>query len=504
MNRFVVCLISLALFLSGMISLHGQSARMAVCPDANPVNRPGYIDLTKQSKWVLQNVVNWMHKPEDDVLTPGKGLVLVVSHRGNWEYCPENTLESFHSAWDLGAVAIEMDIRLSAAGQDGDVTYPKGEAFLSHDFDIRGEAPNPALLGQNYIASLPPASLRIRNMADRHGLILKDSSGNHLHLKSLTDLLTSIKERATALNLIDPPAKPGDPSTLHGGAVLILDIKEYKTEDGIGANQYETFVETLKEFNDFQFNNKIRMNEAVIFKVGFEKFIVGFATTKSYGTAHELERIVKSKDVDYISGNGLPQLIFIVFPEDACKPKSTVTGDCPSIPPGSYEALNDYGENYPGLISNDWQYRNEGDALAPYIVYSAEPQWSGWKLWGSAMFLASNNFSDGVRNSAGNCRNGTHTYDHPPFPNSDYPAINLSGCVSDPIQRWASSSLDYLVPSFGPPKHATTITTDQFQNAIDYLISIGLNNQDRLNPKQSDSASIRTANADAQSTSKKK
>ncbi len=41
---------------------------------------------------------------------------LVIAHRGNSAFFPENTLESFQQGMALGADAIEFDVRLSRDG----------------------------------------------------------------------------------------------------------------------------------------------------------------------------------------------------------------------------------------------------------------------------------------------------------------------------------------------------------------------------------------------------
>src|SRR5207247_6839861 len=42
--------------------------------------------------------------------------VLTIAHRGDSLRYPENTLESIRAAFDLGADAVELDIRLSSDG----------------------------------------------------------------------------------------------------------------------------------------------------------------------------------------------------------------------------------------------------------------------------------------------------------------------------------------------------------------------------------------------------
>ena len=42
---------------------------------------------------------------------------LVIAHRGNSAHCPENTLASFRSALEIGALFVELDVQLTADGQ---------------------------------------------------------------------------------------------------------------------------------------------------------------------------------------------------------------------------------------------------------------------------------------------------------------------------------------------------------------------------------------------------
>ena len=44
-------------------------------------------------------------------------MVRIIGHRGAMGYAPENTLESFKKAIELGCDAIELDVRLSKDGQ---------------------------------------------------------------------------------------------------------------------------------------------------------------------------------------------------------------------------------------------------------------------------------------------------------------------------------------------------------------------------------------------------
>src|SRR5699024_1225945 len=57
----------------------------------------------------------------------------IVGHRGAMAHRPENTLESYRYAEELGVAEIELDIRLSA----------DGHVFILHDATIDRVAPVP-------------------------------------------------------------------------------------------------------------------------------------------------------------------------------------------------------------------------------------------------------------------------------------------------------------------------------------------------------------------------
>ena len=65
--------------------------------------------------------INTVHsKTATDILQrlkkPSKDYVLVVSHRGDWRYAPENSLEALKRCIDLGVDIMELDVRLTKDG----------------------------------------------------------------------------------------------------------------------------------------------------------------------------------------------------------------------------------------------------------------------------------------------------------------------------------------------------------------------------------------------------
>ena len=74
----------------------------------------------------------------------------LVGHRGAMAHRPENTLESYRYAEELGVAEIELDIRLSA----------DGEVFILHDETIDRVAPTPGALAGINVATLSLEELR--------------------------------------------------------------------------------------------------------------------------------------------------------------------------------------------------------------------------------------------------------------------------------------------------------------------------------------------------------
>lgn len=387
--------------------------------------------------------------------TPVPNLVLVTSHRGNWEFCPENTIESFQAAWDLGAQAVEMDVRVSKP--DSANGYPNGEVFLSHDFDIRGEALLPtgtavADTSRNYIYDLTRAELKDRRMVDRRGRRLVDSQGNSLLFRTFSELLDSVVARAKTLpdGVVRGDGAHGY-SKVKRGSLIVIDIKGDPPQ-GIGKDQYDVLLECLRELDIYEDAHQLDLTDAVAFKIGYKKMPT---VTQFTADLQQLGVYPKWK---------LPPLIFIVFPEDAVAPAGCGKPDAPActvIAPANNQVLYSYTKTYPRFLVSDFQFRNPGNALSAYVD-AARTDGEG-----VAMFLASNNFADGVRNSNGTCAARS----------TPIQGWFQSACYSDPMGVWASSTMDFLVPDPSLNiKRATSITTDQFQNALDYLTGIGLAN----------------------------
>ncbi len=443
---FICCFFALL-----TVPIHAQIP--AGCPPATPTGRmpvPGYtssnFNLSKINKQILTR----------NTAIP---LILVFAHRGYWEKCPENSLEAMQSSWDLGSEGVEMDVRLSGSGEDNNQNYPNGEVFLTHDYDLRLEAPNyPVSLGQssNILLQLSPQQLRARQMVDRYGNLAVDNTPQQaaLRLPSFTDLLTSYVARAKTISGgVVPNASPiSGYSLVEKGETLVVDIKGQDTGGGTSVSgQYAIFVECLKELNAFQTYNKVDLRQAIAFKVSFKNFTN--PPGGSYMPAATLAANIKALGFPYN-----PNIIFIVYPQDAADCSTT---PCEQIQPAAYTTLEDYRLNYSALQTIDWQARNPGNALD---IYLTSPEWSARSV---AMYIGSNAFAEGFRQNDAICYNKDATT--PPN------LIDWTICRSDPVIRWGSQDLDYLIPATG--SRAELITTDHFLNALSFLNTLDLNNQ---------------------------
>lgn len=101
-------------------------------------------------------VVVWWHRHLGEDLTVGRMLrasVAIVAHRGASARCPENTLSAVQTAVDLGADAVEVDVRLTADG----ALVVLHDASLARTTDARHRLPD---LAPWNVSSLTCAQVR--------------------------------------------------------------------------------------------------------------------------------------------------------------------------------------------------------------------------------------------------------------------------------------------------------------------------------------------------------
>ncbi len=61
------------------------------------------------SQQVIHNIIDHLKNPSDN-------YILVVSHRGDWRYAPENSVMAVQRCIDLGVDIVEIDVRLTKDG----------------------------------------------------------------------------------------------------------------------------------------------------------------------------------------------------------------------------------------------------------------------------------------------------------------------------------------------------------------------------------------------------
>ncbi|NYF80857.1 glycerophosphodiester phosphodiesterase [Granulicella arctica] len=384
---------------------------------------------------------------------PHSDLALITAHRGYWEYCPESTIEGFQAAIDYGIEEVEMDVRVSAPGSDSNgKSYPNGEIFLTHDWDLRGEAPGPlGVQADNNLYTLKPSQIESRTMVDRHGIASIDSAGEAVTMHSFTDLLTSYVARAKAQSGAIQASggnvcgnTDGDAALLVRGAFLILDVKGgekdwnnpvYGTPIPGMVGQYDTMQEAFRELGAFECQNNIDLSLSIAFKLSGNRMPT---------TAAEFQTDVNT---NLVGGINDPYLILIVFDNDIAKSGYTAM-------------LQDYRAHYGAYLGGDWQLTFPGNTLEPYVESERAAG------YGVAGFQGNSAYPEGYRNSDATCLQSED-----PLPPNPTP------CNSQPLAWYASSSIDFLIP---PPSlgisRMSAITTDNFKAALLYLNTIGMHN----------------------------
>jgi len=98
----------------------------------------------------LDQKLNMLKNPQQS------DYILVVSHRGNWQVAPENSLASIQSCIDLGVDIVEIDVRRTM----------DGHLILMHDSDL-----NRTTNGSGKVSSKTLAEIKQLFLKDRFGKI---------------------------------------------------------------------------------------------------------------------------------------------------------------------------------------------------------------------------------------------------------------------------------------------------------------------------------------------
>ncbi|MDA0907802.1 MAG: glycerophosphodiester phosphodiesterase family protein [Bacteroidetes bacterium] len=90
----------------------GMLFSIASWQQAHSKNTDAIQEVEKPSKPInrVEDILNHLQNPTGD-------YILVVSHRGDWRYAPENSVEAVQRCIDLGVDIVEIDVRLTKDGQ---------------------------------------------------------------------------------------------------------------------------------------------------------------------------------------------------------------------------------------------------------------------------------------------------------------------------------------------------------------------------------------------------
>lgn len=389
------------------------------------------------ANWTLSKIVDQMQHPAND-------LILATAHRGAWRYCPENTIEAFHKAMDDGAEAVEMDIRLAV----------DGTPMMTHDWDRRGEAPHTGvgMSYNNFVYALQPSELMSAPMVNRVGADAVDTENHPIHMHSLNELLDSYLARVQMLTGEDAYSK-----TVNRGSMVVLDLKG----SGDGAESYiEGYGYNTSQYSNLL--NSLRAVKAWQDKTGYDLMTHALAFKINLKSIPDIEQFIS----DY-SAIGLqstpPHLIFIVFPEDM----QYVDNDEAKgfMYPERVQKLDTYVVEYSNYLLTDYQYRYPGVSVEKYVL---ETRQNGR---GAGGFASTNAFPEGNRDSDGTCSLSSGLFVRIP-------------CGPQALQKFATSALEFMAPprvnGVQVIQRASSITTDWYENLVNYLSVIGMRNTEHI------------------------
>lgn len=374
--------------------------------------------VSQGSAWDVEKVIGEIRHPHHD-------LVIVTAHRGSWEYCPENTIEGAMLAMDKEAEAVELDVRISS----------DGVPYLTHDYDLRGEAkpgdppPEPS---DNLIYALASRALDTRWKVDRYGEFGTTSpGGKRIRFETLDAFFGVYIARA---RLIEDGIVDGK---IARGASIILDIKggetslkAYKYSD-----QYKALFRCLELVRDEREKLGVDLSGALIFKIN----------ANSAKDLDDFRNDLRENNIPF-----QPGLVLIVYPPEAVGANSYVP------------RVQEYHNNYGPYVLTDWQNRYPGVSVEQYVKDDLK------KGRGVGAFISYNSFPEGFRVSGGTCFPGYRTPPSPPW--------QTEPCNMQPLQNFAVAAIEYLFPPDTQEQQATSLTTDWFENATNYFTVLGQSN----------------------------
>ena len=459
--------IALPLLLATAVSF-AQTITAKSCPAYTVGIRPSgaltpNFDLIKLRNWI-KNPVPTATTSVPNPNSTNTDLVILSPHRGYWQFCPEDTLEAYMAAIDKGPEMIEMDVRITAPGVDSTYNpnldgsgttgqyFANGESFLTHDYDLRGEAPDPN--GTNNVIYLStPDQLQGRAMVDRYGNPAYDSSNDKITFHRLTDLLKLILRQAKITSgAISPKAGTNGRDLIIRGSMLLFDEKgngeknPYTNTAYPYSSQLAAVTETMNEVHEFELANNVDFSNVTIYTINPQA---------NYVPAGKWTTLV---DQNYPDPSHQPGFLGYMYPIAG----SPTQDPSVALP---YQSL-------PGYLMFNWFDRWDN---SPGRTYAASDLANGK---GIDTFYPSNNFPEGYRGATGLCLDALA---------SQFTAlkIDIQGCRMQPLNRNYQAAPDYIwVPKAGangtPYSNATARQPNLYDDIINYLTILGLRNTSHI------------------------
>jgi glycerophosphoryl diester phosphodiesterase len=136
----------------------------------------------------------------------------IVGHRGNCAHAPENTIESFRQAVELGVDALELDVRLTA----------DGEVVVIHDPSVDRTTDGRGLVAAMTLAELQTLDAGARFTRD--GGATFPYRGRGIRISTLDEVMTTLPATPLLIEIKTPAASAGVKRAVerHGAAARVI------------------------------------------------------------------------------------------------------------------------------------------------------------------------------------------------------------------------------------------------------------------------------------------
>jgi len=156
----------LNVFLVYFVVLSGWGQSLTASFPPTPRMAPSGVAPTRVAPSRAAKVLQRLRNPSED-------YVLVVSHRGDWRYAPENSLRAVQRCIDLGVDIVEIDVRLTK----------DGHLVAMHDLTV-----DRTTTGTGKVSELTLAEIKELRLKNACGV-----KGSHQQVPTLTEIMELAK-----------------------------------------------------------------------------------------------------------------------------------------------------------------------------------------------------------------------------------------------------------------------------------------------------------------------